>query len=193
MVLKVFSVLVGSSFVFAILGEKMDLLSEAVTSGAKEAVSLSLSMLGVTCLWKGIIAVFESVGGISFLSRLFRPFLRLIYPRAFSEKCGDREICANFAANFLGLGNAALPTGLAAMQKLSGRQETKADMTTFAVLATVPVQLMPTTLIALRSSAGSEKPFAILFPALLSSVCTYACAIVICKVINRANNIRKTK
>lgn len=182
MISKVFSVLVGVSFTLALLCGRMQELSNAITSGAQEAVNISVATLGMTCLWKGIIAVFENVGVVETISRLTRPALRLIYPTAFSISCGDEEICTHFAANLLGLGNAALPSGLCVMEKLSKDPILKNDMITFSVLATVPIQLIPTTLITLRSAAGSQQAYSIVLPILLNCVATYIFGVILCRI-----------
>ena len=181
--------LVGSSFAFSLLNGRISALSAAITNSAVEAVDLSISMLGITCLWKGLIAVLDEVGAVKALCRIFRPILRLIYPNSFSSGIASDEICTNFAANFLGLGNAALPFGISAVEKLSLCDDN--ELTTFAVLATVPIQLVPTTLIALRSSAGAQDPHSILFPILASSLATYAFAVMVCKVWGKIARARK--
>lgn len=182
MISKIFSVMVSASFVFALLSGRMEELGAAVISGAADAVNLSISMLGMLCLWKGVISILSFSGATKLLSKLVRPLLRLIYPVAFSKNCGADEICANFAANFLGLGNAALPAGLLAMQKLSSLENGQNDMMTFAVLATTPFQLIPTTLITLRSAAGSVSPYAIIPPILICSVATTVFAVMLCRL-----------
>lgn len=191
MLSKVFSVLVSASFVFALLYGKMEELGASIISGAADAVSLSISMLGMLCLWKGIINILDCAGVTKLISRLVRPILKLIYPTAFSENCGADEICTNFAANFLGLGNAALPTGLSAMEKLSSLQNGQNDMMMFAVLATTPIQLIPTTLIVLRSAAGSVSPYAIIPPILFCSAATTIFAVLLCRICALFNKRRK--
>ncbi len=184
MIGKVFSVLVSSSFVFAILYGKTDALSDAILQGASNAVELCLSMMGVLCLWSGVISVLDGTGVTKAIAKLIRPMLKYLYPDAYKTNCGINEIAANFAANLLGLGNAALPLGLCAMEKLSsisvnGRKST--DMFTFAVMNTVPFQAFPTTLIALRSAALSQDPYEIIFPIYICSVITVVFAAVLCR------------
>ncbi len=191
MISKVFSVLVSASFVFALLNGRMEELGAAIISGAADAVSISVSMLGMLCLWKGVINILDYAGATKLISKLVQPVLKLIYPVAFSKNCGADEICANFAANFLGLGNAALPMGLSAMEKLSRLENGENDMLTFAVLATAPIQLIPTTLITLRSAAGSVSPYAIIPPILICSVATTIFAVMLCKVCALFNKRRR--
>ena len=179
---KVFSVLVSASFVFALLCGRMAQLGDAIINGASDAVSVSVSMLGMLCLWKGIINVLDGAGVTTLISKLSRPILCRIYPAAFKKGVGTSEISANFAANLLGLGNAALPSGLSAMQNLAQDRSLYHDMMTFSVLATCPIQLVPTTLIALRSASGSLAPHAIIAPILVCSLATVCFAVVLCRI-----------
>lgn len=198
MIGKVFCVLVTSSFVFAILEGRMGELSQAILQGCEAAVGLSISMLGMMCLWSGIIKVLDAVGFTSLISRCVRPVLKFIYPEAYRKNCGIDEISANFAANLLGMGNAALPLGLAAMEKLAELDRRKsdsdnnvrasADMITFSVLNTTPLQLLPTTLIALREAAGSAAPYEIIPPIYICSVVTTLFGILLCRMCARFYN-----
>ncbi|MBE6571488.1 MAG: hypothetical protein E7656_04520 [Ruminococcaceae bacterium] len=182
MLTKVFSVLVSSSFVFALLCGRMSQLGDAIINGASDAVTVSITMLGMLCLWKGIINVLDGAGVTKLISRISRPILCRIYPAAFCAGIGTGEISANFAANFLGLGNAALPMGLSAMEKLSQNSNCYHDMMTFSVLATCPIQLIPTTLITLRSASGSSSPYAIIAPILVCSLATVCFAVALCRI-----------
>ncbi len=181
---KIFAVLVSISFVFAILAGRMEQVCSAAIMGAQDAVTLCFSMLGMMCLWNGIIRVLDKAGFTSALTKLVRPLLRLIYPDAYKKGRGIDEIAANFAANLLGLGNAALPLGLRAMEKLSedGGDVATDDMVTFSVLNTVPLQLMPTTLIALRAATGSARPYEIILPVWICSLLTIFFGALICKL-----------
>lgn len=133
----------------------------ALLEGVGRAVTLTLSLTGLTVFWSGMMAVLREAGVIRRLSRLLRPLLRLFFPDAYRTGMGAEEICANVAANLLGLGNAATPLGLAAMQKLSSIGST-GDMITLAVMNTASFSLLPTTVIALRRQAGSPQPFRVL-------------------------------
>ncbi len=202
---KVFSCIIALSFLFAVFTGNMQALSECVTAAAGDAVTLSISLLGLTGLWSGVIRVLERAGAMKAFSRLLRPVLSLLYPAAARTGRGMDEIAANFAANLLGLGNAALPLGLSVMRALTpsetaekaeetGKGENTeireraallADRFTFTVMNTVPPQIFPTTLIALRTAAGSENPCEILFPIWLCSLGTVLFAGFLCRLCTR--------
>lgn len=192
MIGKVFSFLVTSSFVFAFLGGNMDRLSAGILSAATDAVELVISLVGMMCLWSGVLAVFRECGITKLVSKAAKPFLRFAYPEAFRTGVGAEEISSNFAANLFGMGNAALPSGLAAMEKLSlsaKEGEATREMITFAVMNTVPFQLFPTTLIAMRSAAGSMYPYEIITPIYVCSVLSVGFAVLLCRFLPMKRNV----
>lgn len=182
---KVFSLLVIASFVFSVINGNIEELSRCIPATATDAITLSLSLAGMISLWSGVVRVLDKAGGTKLLAKLCRPLLRRIYPAAFQKHVGEKELAANFAANLLGLGNAALPLGLAAMQALYTEKDDRAlqnDRKTFAVMNTVPPQLFPTTLFALRAVADSVAPFEILLPIWLCSAATFCFAGILCRL-----------
>ena len=199
---KVFSCMIALSFAFALFTGNMSLLSQSVTEAAKDAVTLSISLLGLTGLWNGVIRVLEKAGMMKKLSCLLRPVLSRIYPTAAKTGRGIEEISANFAANLLGLGNAALPLGLSVMQALTPTDKEKSekkafsdallsDRFTFTVMNTVPPQLFPTTLIALRTATDSAAPCEILLPIWLCSIGTVLFAALFCRSFSHFSFSRK--
>lgn len=190
MIGKVFSCMIFVSFTFALCTGNMELLSKSVADAAEDAVTLSLSLLGLTGLWSGMIRVLESSGATKRLSRRLLPIFRLLYPTAAETGRGIEEISANFAANLLGLGNAALPLGLSAMKALTPngneperiRRDLLADRCTFAVMNTVPPQLFPTTLIALRTAANAAEPYEIILPISVCSCLTVLFTAILCRL-----------
>ena len=185
--------MIALSFVFALLNGNMEALSQSITAAAADSVTLSVSLLGITGLWCGVIRVLEQGGMTQRLSRMMMPFFRLLYPTAARTGRGIDEIAANFAANLLGLGNAALPLGLAVMKSLTPNEKDApsvkaallSERVTFAVMNTVPPQLFPTTLIALRTAANSAYPYEIIFPIYIVSAGTVLFAAVLCRVSAR--------
>lgn len=196
---KVFSLLIVSSFVFSLINGNAEEVSRCITASAADAVTLSLSLAGIVALWSGVVHVLDKAGGTKLLARICRPILRRIYPAAFRKHIGENEIAANFAANLLGLGNAALPLGLSVMKALSVEKDDidlQIDRKTFAVMNTVPPQLFPTTLFALRAAADSAAPFEVLLPIWLCSAATFCFAGVLCRIVgklSRANAARKRR
>ena len=189
MIGKIFAVLVLLSIFFAACTGNLSALSNAVFDGADAAVTLTISLLGVTCLWCGIMSVLEKAGAIRGLSRSISPLLRFLFPDAYKTKEGIEEISANVSANILGIGNAATPLGIRAMQKLKAAAGNTAtatdDMVMLAVINTASLDLFPTTLIALRRAAGSAQPYVIILPVLIASLCTFVFAVLITKLFSK--------
>ncbi|MFA5561733.1 MAG: spore maturation protein A [Eubacteriales bacterium] len=186
MLTKIFAVLVLLSALSALLTGNVAALSEAVLSGAGRAVSLSISLCGMMCLWCGLLEVFRASGAVARLTRLLRPLLAFAFPGAVESGEGLDEIASNVAANLLGMGNAATPFGLAAMERLAraapDRHTATPDMITLAVLNCSSLSCLPATLVTLRYAAGSARPAAILPAVWLVSLCCSAAAVLLCRL-----------
>lgn len=175
---KCFFVLCFLSFICAAFTGNLTELSNAVLDGAAASVELTLTLAGNMCLWCGIMEVFRKAGAIEKLSKLLSPVLRHVFPDSWRTGCAKEEITATLSANMLGIGNAATPFAVAAMTKMQEQNSQKEtatnDMVTLAVLGSSSVNLLPTTLIALRRSAGSAAPFRVILPIW---ICSSACAL----------------
>ena len=150
--------------------------------GAAQAIQLGLSMAGALCLWMGVMEVMDRAGLAGKLARLFHPLLRRLYPDFAGDKGVMDTIAANVSANLLGLGNAATPLGLEAARRMSRRTPGVASdsLCMLVVCNTASIQLIPTTVAAVRSGAGSTAPFDILPAVWLAStvsVCVGICAV----------------
>ncbi len=175
---KCFFVLVSISLVFALLTGNLQAVSNAVVDGASKAITLLLSLAGAMCLWSGIMEVLREAGAVQKLSRILSPILRRVFPETWKSGQGSEEICAALSANILGIGNAATPLALSAMEKMQAANPNKEratdDMVTFAILGASSLDLLPTTLITLRRAAGSTAPYKIILPVW---ICSAACAV----------------
>ena len=175
---KCFFVLCILSVICALFTGNVTELSNAVIDGAAASVELTLTLAGNMCLWCGVMEVLRCAGAIEKLSRLLSPVLRHVFPDAWKQNCATEEITAAISANMLGIGNAATPFAIEAMNKLQTVNPDKTtatnDMVTLAVLGSSSVNLLPSTLIALRRSAGSGAPYRIIVPVW---ICSAACAL----------------
>lgn len=200
---KVFGILCIVSFLFAMLCGNTAALGDAVLDGAGVALDVTLSLCGMMCLWCGMMRVLSEAGVIGKLSRVLRPFLRLFFPTAAKTGDGLEEISATLSANLLGIGNAATPFALSAMQKMQLHNPhptvATAEQVTLAVMNTASITLIPANLLALRRAAGSERPWAILLPIWITSVSCTAMALLLtsiprffkrttCKNLHHADN-----
>ena len=173
---KVFGIITTLSFLIALITGNTAALGNAILDGAADAVTLTLSLAGIMCLWCGVMEVLREAGLITKLARLMRPFLRIFFPDSCGEGQGAEEIAANISANMLGIGNAATPLALSALEKMQKNNPDPSrptnDMVTLAVMNTASVNLLPTTILARRRASGSQDPFSVILPIwLVSSVC----------------------
>ena len=162
-------------------------VAAAALSGTAAAVELCLSLAGMLCLWTGVMEVMDRSGLAAGLSRLLCPVLRLLFPR--SARNGETMACisANVSANLLGLGSAATPMGLEAVKRMArpGKDRATDEMCMLVVCNTASIQLLPTTVAALRAAEGSAAPFDILPPVWMASALSVAVGILACRVLSR--------
>lgn len=161
-------------------------VGSAALAGASAAVELCLGMAGAMCLWSGIMAVMNACGLTQRLSRLFRPVLRRLLPKA----CRDPETLAalsgNVSANLLGLGNAATPLGVQAARRMADGTGGRAsdELCRLVVLNTASIQLLPATIASVRAAAGSQTPFDILPAVWMSSALSVAAGLTAARVFS---------
>ena len=190
-----FFVLCFVSVLFTIFGGDPAALSNGVLDGATRAMELMFSLSGAMALWCGIMNVLQEAGWIQRLSRVLSPILRRIFPASWEDSDTREKITAAVSANILGIGNAATPLALSAMEAMQRRNPTPHratdDMVTLSVLATASLDLLPTTLIALRRSGGSAAPYAILPPVWITSFACCVAAIVLCRGVAWARRDRR--
>ncbi len=175
---KIFGVFCLVALIFGVCNGRADALGVAILDGASAAVNLTLSLCGMTCFWCGILEVLRETGAIRRLSQLLRPLLRLIFPNACKTGEGVEEIAANISANLLGIGNAATPMALAAMEQLQKHNphpdRASPEQITLAVMNTASITLIPANLLALRRAANSAEPYTVLLPVWAVS---FSCAV----------------
>ena len=179
-------IMVGCAVVFAIVNGSYAAVGAAVTEGAQKAVTLTLSIGGALCLWSGFGELMTRSGLNHKLSALLRPLLRRLFPEASRDDEAMGYLCANVTANLLGLGNAATPMGIAAvqrMQALAGTDGASDEMCRLIVLNTASIQLLPTTVAALRSGLGARSAFDILPAVWLTSACSVAAGLLAARVL----------
>ena len=169
----VWIVMLTLSVSFGILNDSASAVGAAAFTGARSGVEATLAIAGALCLWSGLGRVLEHSGLSEKLTHLLAPLLRRLFPRSFRDPAAAAALSANFAANLLGLGNAATPMGVAAarrMQALSGSEYASDELCRLVVLNTASVQLLPATVAALRAGLGAAKPMQILPAVWLSSL-----------------------
>ena len=175
------------SLIFGIFTGNLDAVANAALEGARSAIDLSVSMAGILCLWSGVMEVMNVCGLSAGLAHAFRPILRRLLPDACKDEETLAAVSANVSANLLGLGNAATPAGIQAARRMAvGCSGTASDeLCRLVVLNTASVQLLPSTVAALRGGLGSAAPLDILPAVWLSSALSVTAGLACARVLSR--------
>lgn len=192
-------ILVG--VVFGAFNGKMQDITNAALDSSKEAVTLCITMIGVMAFWTGIMEIASKAGIIQMASRKMRPLIRFLFPGIPEGHKAGEHITTNFIANFLGLGWAATPAGLKAMEELGKLEDDRRlgkapgiarkkgvasnEMCTFLIINISSLQLIPMNVIAYRSQYGSPNPAAIVGAGIVATAVSTGAAIVFCRLMDR--------
>ena len=185
----IFTGMVFGSVLFAALSGKGGALSAAAVEGAQAGVTLALSITGAVCLWSGVGKLMEKIGFTALLSRFLSPVLGRIFPSTKKDPQLAGSLSANVCANFLGLGNAATPMGIAAARRLKNPGEPSLatdEMCRLIVLNTASIQFLPTNVAAVRSALGCPSPFDILPAVWVSSLLSASLGVLAAWCLGRA-------
>lgn len=198
--------MMAAGIFWAALHGNMDAVTNGALESTKEAVSLCITMLGIMSFWCGILKIGENAGLIGQLTRNMRPVIRFLFPNLPADHPAAKHISTNMIANMLGLGWAATPAGLRAMEELENLEKERREdeknrpvikraaqpagtasneMCTFLIVNISSLQLIPINMIAYRSQYGSMNPAAIVGPALLATTVSTLAGIVFCKIMDR--------
>lgn len=191
-------ILVG--IVFAAFTGRMPDITNAAVDSSKEAVTLCITMMGVMSLWVGLMEIATKAGIVGSAARKMRPLIRFLFPNLPENHPAVEHITTNVLANAIGVGWAATPAGLAAMEELAKLEEDRRrgrargpvrkkgvasnEMCTFLILNISSLQLIPVNVIAFRSQYGSVNPAAIVGAGIVSTAVSTAVAVVYCKVMD---------
>ena len=189
-------------FLVGALTGNIDTVTNAAIESGKGAVELAMALIGVMALWLGIMKIAEDSGLIRGISRLLRPIMVFLFPDVPPEHPAMGAMIMNISANILGLGNAATPFGLKAMQELQtlNRQKDTAtnSMVTFLAINTSSVTLIPASTIAILSAAGGRNPTEIIGPTMIATTISTIVAIIAAKSLQglprykiKSSNLRR--
>ncbi len=180
------------SFIAGIVNGNINSVTAGAIDGSAEGVALCISLLGIMCLWTGIAKIAEKAGIIRIFAKLLRPVTKILFPRLKEGSAALSAIVMNMVANLLGMGNAATPLGIKAMEeldKINLGDEASDEMCIFAVLNTASIQLIPSTLISLRQTYGSENPGIIIVPVWIVSIIAVFAAVLSAKIFEKRRKL----
>jgi spore maturation protein A len=185
----VFLFLLVAAFVVAAVQGTIEKMTAGALDGAAAAVTLAIGLVGVLALWMGLMRVAEEAGLTRLLARAVAPVLRRLFPDVPPDHPAMGAMVLNVSANMLGLGNAATPLGIKAMeelQTLNPRPQIATDaMVLFLAINTSSVQLIPATVVALRAAAGATQPADIVGPTLLATTFSTIVGVLSAKLLAR--------
>ena len=179
--------------VYAAFNGTLPEVTEAALSSAKEAVTLSITMMGIMSFWVGIMRIAENAGIIEGATKKLMPVLHFLFPDIPKGHPANQYIATNMIANIFGLGWAATPAGLKAMEALSDLQKEREktdlhiaskEMCIFLIINISSLQLIPVNMIAYRQQYGSVDAAGIIAPAIIATCISTAAAIIFCKVVS---------
>ncbi len=189
MINYIWSGLLLVSLVTAAFNGRIGEVAEAALEGAKGAITLSLTLLGVIMLWTGLMRIASKSGLVDFFAKALRPLMRVIFPKLPPNSAAAQAIVMNMVANAFGMANAATPLGLNAMKELSklNRDGSIAsdEMCMLVVINTASIQILPATIIAIRQAAGSAAPFSPVVPVWLASLSAVTVGVIAAKTFAR--------
>lgn len=199
--------------VYGVLAGNVDEVTKAFVSCSGEAVSLCISMAGITAMWTGMMKIAENSGLVTELAAKMRPLLRFLFPKLDTESKAAHYICLNFLSNVLGLSWASTSSGLCAMKELkelqlqkenaekntedSGKKDAvknssmiaSNEMCTFLIINVSSLQLIPVNMIAYRAKYESADPTAIVGPAILATAVSTAVAVIFCRIAGKYKKV----
>ncbi|MGI6552785.1 MAG: spore maturation protein [Clostridia bacterium] len=187
MVNFIWLLLLVSGILVAGINGRIEVVTGAALKSSQTAVTIALELIGLMSLWLGLLKIAEAAGMVSFLARLTRPLVTFLFPSIPKNHPAIGAIMMNLSANLLGLGNAATPFGLKAMQQLQTLnkrpEEASEAMCTFLALNTSCITLIPATIIGIRTAAGSADPTEIVGTTIFATAIGMTAAIVADRIL----------
>lgn len=177
--------LIFIGILFGVLTGNGEVLSRTILDSGGYAIKLIIELTGIFCVWSGIIKIAEESKLNKVIAALLKPFLKILFPNV--KDIALENIALNFTANMLGLGNAATPLGIKAMEEMERENRDKDgisnDMVLFLVLNAAAISIVPTTIISIRAALGAPLPSSVILPILIVSVITFISGIIITKIL----------
>lgn len=169
--------------IFAAINGTMGEVNEAVFKGAQDAVTICIGLISILVFWLGLMRIAEVSGLLDGLAKIMKPIARKLFPEVPSNHPAMGYILSNMSANLFGLGNAATPMGIKAMEQLKklndNKDEASRSMITLLAINTASITLIPTTVISIRLNYGSANPTEIVGTTLIATTCSTLAAILI--------------
>ena len=189
MINYIWFIMIFLGILVSVLTGNGEAMSNAMIGSIDTTVTFVISLVGLMCFWCGVMKVAEKSGLTEKLAKLMKPILKLIFKESAKDEKALGAIVMNITANMMGLGNAATPFGIKAMEEMDrlNKEKGKAsnDMALFLVLNAACIQLVPSTVISIRAAAGSANPGVVILPAIISTTVAAIVGIICAKILQR--------
>ena len=182
----IWPILIITSYIYAIFSGNIEKVNNAIFEYTDIALKTTFTLIGTISLWNGLMEIASNTKILATLSKILNPIVNFLFPGCKKDSKIHDEISMNMVANMLGIGNAATPIGLKTMVDMQEKNKNKDtlsdDMATFILLNTASIQIIPTTILAIRTSLGSVEPTKIIFAVWISTICAAIVGISIAKI-----------
>ena len=183
----IWPILIICSFIYAIISGNIENINTSIFDSLEDVITISITLVGTMCLWCGLMEIVKNTSLINKLTKILRPILNCIFPESKNNENAMKNISLNVISNILGLGNAATPAGLKAMEDLQEENINKNilsnSMMMLIVLNTTSIELIPTTVIAIRASLNAQNPVDIIVPIWFSTIIGTLVGIISTKIL----------
>lgn len=175
------------SIIYSILCGNLDLLNNSIFDSISNTIKICIELLGTICFWNGIMKIATKTKFINLITNLLKPINKFLFPKLKRKSLAYKNVTMNIISNMLGLGNAATPLGINAMKELQNENDNKKqlsnEMKMFILINTASIQIIPTTVIAIRTSFGSTNPTKIIVPVWIASIVAFISVVTVMKLL----------
>lgn len=186
---KVWGFMLVFSLVIAMITGNLNSVLESIMQSSKSSIENVITLAGMMCFWSGIFNIFEKTSILEMFSKKFKKIIYILFDRKKLNKNAIDYMSLNITSNIIGIGNASTLNGIKAMESLQEENDIKDvpndNMTTFVLVNTASLQLIPTNIIALRSMYGSLNPTAVVVPIWIVTFCSLIAGITAIKILNK--------
>ncbi len=186
---KIWPVMVIISVIFGFFNGRIDEVNNSIFVSFEDTINMGMSFLGVMCFWSGMINILKNTKILGKIQKVLKPFIEKFFG---TEREESKELISlNMVSNMMGIGNAATPIGIEAMKKMEKNNPKKGmsyGMNMFVLMNTLSIQIIPTTIISVRASLGSEKSGSIIIPVWIVSIVTFFAIMIIGSKIFKKEN-----
>ena len=186
---KLWSSFILISIIYSFFSGNLESLNNELFKSIDSTITVCIQLLGTICFWNGIMSIATKTSFINIITKILRPLMKVLFPKLNKESKVYKDISMNITSNLLGLGNAATPLGISAIKELdkqnNKKNELSREMKLFIVINTASIQIIPTTVIAIRNSLHSQNPTEIIFPIWVASIIAFVTVVGVMKIVTK--------